>query len=178
MIRHAISKASYFVFTLLLLGLNHLAFAVDDSPQEVVKRYYTADMNGVRLSGQTYKSIKPLVSWEHEPGWDYAFITNEVKIYNAQKISNNEVIVEVRYHIIGIWGGDSFSEYDFNEVIDFTVVHDGKKWKIKKPIFPPHISPTAAIKHLEELIRTEGAEDKSRSSNLKHTIERLKDTVK
>lgn len=68
------------------------------------------DLTGVRLSGQTYKAIKPLTIWEHEPGWDYAFITDDVKIYKTQKLSNTEVLVEVRYHIVGILSGDNLSE--------------------------------------------------------------------
>ena len=174
---NVINKIVYSLFVLLIFGWSNV-FAAEESPQDVVKKYYSADLNGVRLSGKTYKAIKPLIAWEHEPGWDYAFITDDVKIYNTQKISNTEVSVEVRYHIIGILGGDSLSEYDFSEVIDFVLSQDGKKWRIKKPIFPPHISSSSAIKQIEGLIRSEKTEDKNRTANLKNTLERLKNIGK
>lgn len=174
---NVINKTAYFLIVSLLFCWSNV-FAAEESPQDVVKKYFTADLNGVRLSGQTYKTIKPLIVWEHEPGWDFAFITDDVKIYNMQKISNTEVSVEVRYRIVGILSGDDLSEYYFKEVIDFVVTREGARWKIKKPIFPPHISSVAAVKQIEELIRTEGAEDRNRASKLKNTLERLKNIGK
>ncbi len=179
MIKSAVNKISYILPILLFFNACiNAAFTEEASPQDVVKKYYTEDLNGARLSGETYKNIKPLVTWEQEPGWDHAFIADQVKIHNARKISKTEALFEVRYHVIGVVEGDNLLEYDFIEVIDFILIYEEEKWKIKKPIFPPHILPSTAIRYLEELIRSEGTEDKIRSKNLRHTIERLKEKAK
>ena len=171
------NKIFYIIFFSLFFVRLNIAFAVEGSPQDIVKKYYTADLNGVRLSGQTYENIKPLITWEHEPGWDTEFITDEVKIYST-KLNNDEALVEVRYHIIGIFSGENLLKYDFNEVIDFILIREGKEWKIKKPIFPPHVLPSTAIRHLEYLIRIEGTRDTSKVEKIKHNIERLRDMAK
>jgi hypothetical protein len=179
MTKTVINKIACFVsFVLLIIGCSNVVIADEKSPEEIVKRYYMADFNGVRLHAGQDENIQQLIAWKHEPGWDYAFIVDKISIHNVKQLSADEVIIEVRYHIIGIWQGEDFFEFDFNEVIDFVLMREGEKWKIIEPIFPPHISPSAAIKHLENLILTEGAENKIRAGNLTLVIERLKGIMK
>lgn len=158
------------------LGKFSFAFALEDTPQEIVKKYYTLDRQGIRLGLQADGDINQLVAWEYEPGWDFSFIVNNVTHYNTKKITDKEVSVEVKYQVIGILGGgEDLATYDFYELIDFIVVKTGDKWKIKTPLTPPHISVSAAIRQLEEILRIEGEENKVRAKKIKHTLQRLKE---
>lgn len=174
-----LNKKQFIYFSLLffifLNGIIKYANAAEMNPEEVVKQYYIADFNGVRLSGNTYAAITPLVSWKNEPGWDYAFIVDKIKINKIDRQISKDTIIEVKYHVIGIIG-EELAEYDFYEVIDFSLSNKGKQWKINAPIPPPHISVNAAVKNLEELIKVEREEmkDNNRINKFKHIIERLK----
>ena len=99
--------------------------------QDVVRRYYTRDLEGARLSGDTYKArIAPLITWKDEPGWDTVFVTQKVYISRSEKIAGSRAAIEVRYENIGIisggggWGAD-FLEIRFTQVVEFIVMRQG-----------------------------------------------------
>jgi len=177
MIKHATKKSfSLVVFVVLFFSYN--AFSSEITQDEIVQKYYMSDLNGIRLGKYNDDNFEKLYSWQYEPGWDYAFIVDEVNIYNTKKLSNSSTSVEVKYHIIGILGGDNVNTYEFYEIVNFILVNDGSSWKIKEPIIPPHISITAAIKQLEEIIRVDGEADKYRAIKLKYTVVRLNRPLK
>jgi hypothetical protein len=164
---------SFLFFIFLTESINYV-YAAEMRPAEIVKKYYIADLNGVRLSGNTYSTIKHLILWENEPGWDSMFIANEVRIYGTKIISDTETHIEVRYHIIGILAGDMLHAFDFTEVINFILVKKGEQWKIKGPIFLPHVALSSAKKHIEKLVQS-NTEDKTIARKYKQVMERLSD---
>lgn len=177
MIKHATKKTFLLVvFVISFFSCN--AFSSEKILQdEIVQKYYTSDLNGIRLGTYSDENFEKLYSWQYEPGWDYAFIVDEVNIYNTKKLSNGSASVEVKYHVIGILDGDNVNTYEFYEIVNFILVNEGSSWKIKGPIIPPHISITAAIKQLEEIIRVDGEADKARAKKLQYTVVRLKDML-
>ena len=176
MIKHA-TKKSFLLVVFVILFFSCNTFSFEKIQDEIVQKYFMSDLNGIRLGTYNDDKFEKLYSWQYEPGWDYAFIVDEVNIYNTKKLSNNSTSVEVKYHVIGILGGDNVSTYEFYEIVNFILVNEGSSWKIKEPIIPPHISITAAIKQLEEIIRVDGEADKARAKKLKYTVVRLKDML-
>jgi len=171
-IKHYATAKMLLVLVMIMIGSTKLCNG--GQPEETVKKYYVADLNGSRLSAATSKTVKNLVLWQEEPGWDYAFITNNVRIVNVNKTADIEASVEVRYEIVGILRGDDLLSLQFNEVVDFYLTKDGNKdWKIKSPIIPPHISNLSAGRHAKQLISVES--DKERKKKLNHLIERLRE---
>jgi len=176
MTKTVIKNSLCFFLVLCCLLRSSITFAMEDTPQDIVKKYYVLDLQGARLGLQADGDINQLSAWEYEPGWDYSFIVDSITLYNTKKISETESSVEVKYKTIGILGGgDNLSTYDFYEIIDFIVVKSGDTWKIKAPLTPPHISASSAIRQLEEIIKIEGGQNKDRAKNIKHTLQRLKE---
>jgi hypothetical protein len=167
-----------FLFFIFLNGTLNYSYAAEIRPEEIVNKYCIADLNGVRLSGNIYSAIKPLILWKNEPGWDSIFIANEVKIHDTKIISDIETHVEVRYHIVGILTGETLFDFDFTEVINFILVKKGEQWKIKGPIFPPHVALSSTKKHIAKLIQSSNTEDKTIIRKYKRIMERLNDMEK
>jgi hypothetical protein len=163
------------IFYCILL-IPNVVHGVEIRPENVVEKYFTFDLEGVRLEGGTYKLIASLITWKDEPGWDTAFITRKAYIYKQENLKENEVAIEVRYENIGLVAGDVLLDIDFTEVITFILIKESEQWKIKGPISPPHVSAKAFSKHLEQLL-TE-IENKKRVEDLKTLINRLKDMSK
>jgi hypothetical protein len=166
---------------LFTLFLSDEVIRAEMGPQEVVKKYYSADLGGARLSGDTYKAnISPLITWKEEPGWDIVFVTKRVYISKTQKTAGGKTSIEVRYDNIGILGGGfgkdaNFFEIEFTEVITFILVQHGTKWLIKEPVFYPHVSPKTLIKQFEISIAAEKEKDTERVQHLNNILYRLKE---
>ncbi|MBI5642400.1 MAG: hypothetical protein HY954_02885 [Deltaproteobacteria bacterium] len=162
-------KKIFFLFS-VLLSLSGCALK---GPEGVVRAYFTGDSKGEKLSPETYAGkIAPLVEWPSEHVWDRAFIIDGTKILRSRMISENEASVEVRYHVVGILSTYGILSYDFHEIVDFTVVEDKGKWKIRRPAIPPHLWPRSVIRHLEKALEMEP--DPGKAVFIKHDIDTLK----
>ena len=101
-------KVALLVIVPFILSCFFTAYANDSTPESVIKKFYQADFEGAKLSSEGYKRIKPLITWEHEPGWDLVFITKEAKInkieqmnypaasYGVSKTQNNSSCISCR----------------------------------------------------------------------------------
>ncbi len=168
------TKGIFNLVFMLILFLYNVALGDGNRPEDIVKKYYMADLDGARLTTEGYKAIKPLITWEDEPGWDEVFITKKAYISKIEKLSNNKLSIEVRYEILGdLEGADNLCRLVLVEVINFILIKENGQWKINSPIFPPHVSPIVASKHLEKLITKE--KDKERVDKLKILIKQLKE---
>ncbi|MCM2357751.1 MAG: hypothetical protein NDI77_06355 [Geobacteraceae bacterium] len=162
----------YCICLLIFLLLNTgIAIGSTEIPAEIVKRYCSADLNGARLSSNAYNAVRPLVYWNDEPGWDHSFVISGFDVIKSKKTTNGEVIVEVTYNVIAILNGDELLTYNFVELVDFVLAKKGKEWRIVRPIVPPHVSATAAIENITNVLKTET--DKGRVRELKHLVDRL-----
>ena len=168
-----------YVTLLINLFLSGSAIGADTGPIEVVKKYYTADLEGARINGGRYKArMTPLITWKQEPGWDTAFVTKKVYISKSEKTTGGKAIIEVRYDNVGIlvggMGADaSLLEIKFTEVVIFILVQQGTKWKIQEPVIYPHISPKTLIKEVEPII----AAHKGKNAYMVEKLENLKNRL-
>lgn len=167
------AKKLFVAILFLAMCLCKTVVGAENNPEDIVKKYYVADLEGARLNTTTYKTlIHPLIIWEHEPGWDFSFITKKAYISNIEKL-NNKISIEVRYENIGFLNGDDLIEIDFTEIVIFSLINEREQWKIQEPIFPPHVSARAFAKHFEQRIAKE--KDKSSIEKLRILINRLKE---
>jgi hypothetical protein len=171
----------FYIIILLNAFLPGNLIRAETGPIEVVKKYYTADLEGARINGGRYKArITPLITWKQEPGWDTAFVTKKVYISKSEKTKGGKAIVEVRYENAGILGGGigedaSLLEIKFTEVVIFILVQQGGKWKIQEPIIYPHISPKTLIKEVEPMIVAHKGKNADMVEKLENLINRLKE---
>ncbi len=166
----------YLVVGLVLLLYGGVSQGGESGPQGIVKEYYSMDLDGVRLSGSSWKKVRPLITWDDEPGWDQIYITKDASIHGIKNVSANKTIVEVRYRVIGILSGESLYSFAFNEIVEYVLVKNHDDWKISEPIIPPHVSPTVTLKRIEKSISSRGGTEAAK--NLGHAATRLKDLIK
>jgi len=145
----------------------------DNTPDSVVKKYYQADLDGARLSAEGYRKIKPLILWEHEPGWDLVFVTKGARIDKTGQLRTGEIYVTVFYEVLGILTGDELLEIEFTQVVTFNLIKKNGQWKIKQPVIFPHVSQLALSKHMEDVLKEN--QDKKREARLNLIIKRLRE---
>lgn len=86
------------IFALLFTAENSVA----ETPKDVVAAFCQLDFERNRLSSDKYKSIKPLVAYPEEPGWDTAFGIQNYEI-KEEIIDNSSAKVIVQYEIDRSW---------------------------------------------------------------------------
>jgi len=155
----------------LTLSSYSISYGNDSTPDSVIKKYYQADLEGARLSAEGYKTIKPLIAWEHEPGWDLVFITKNAKISKVEQLRKDETYATVIYDVIGILNGDDLLEIEFTQVVTFILIKTNAQWKIKQPVIFPHVSPLALSKHIEKVLKDN--QNKQRETKLRALMKRL-----
>ena len=67
--------------------------------RSVVENYCSLDSSGARLSSYSYESIKPLIAYEDEPGWDTIIGIESFNIISIS-ISGNSATAIVKYEIV------------------------------------------------------------------------------
>lgn len=116
------SKKTFYIASILIIFMQNFTFAMEQTPEDVVKKYYTVDLNGAKLSMDTYEAIiSPLIAWENEQGWDIAFVARKAYINNVEKINDNEVHIKVCYENAGVLSGDEVIEDEFVEEIELVL---------------------------------------------------------
>jgi len=100
----------------------------------VVAIFCEQDALGIRLSSLTWKYVKPLISWDEEPGWDTVFVIDGFNIID-ESYSNLSAKVVVRYYNVRLLSYDnngkmSLSDYKQQHDIAYNLVYDNKSWKI------------------------------------------------
>jgi len=180
MLKNSSKRVCLIVAALSLLQYGVIS-AAHRSPQETVREYFSKDLEGARLSAETYKAwIAPLITWKDEPGWDTVFVTKKVYISKTKQIESSRVAIEVRYENVGIisggggWDAD-FLEIRFTEVVEFILVRQGVEWRIQGPVFYPHVSPTRLAKDLELFMMSQNEKADGRLQKLKNILKRLKE---
>jgi hypothetical protein len=166
-------RTCFCLLALYFVNITGIAVGSTETPVNIVKKYCEADQNGSRLTSDAYAAVRPLVSWKDEPGWDHSFVITDFDITSSRITKNGEVAVEVRYKVVAIINGDELLSYSFVELVDFVLAKYGKEWKIVQPIVPPHVSVSAVIANIKDVIKSEA--DKDRVRELKYLIVRLED---
>jgi len=112
-------------------------FAAAGGPGDVVSRFCELDFEGHRLSASGYESVKPLVSYPAEPGWDRVLGIRSDEV-GEESIDGSSARVLVRYEIDRFWPDDLEDTGKYREET-FTLSREGD-WKINRPIPLPRVS--------------------------------------
>jgi hypothetical protein len=135
-------------------------------PISVVDRYCEKDLNGARLSSDSWRKsrISELTIWGNaEPGWDYAIIVGGYHVeYNMNSI--NIAKIHVTYEVLGVitstdWyaaissGQSNHISRAWSDTV-FTLTRTNNQWQISAPQMPPHVAPEMMLEHLVVLQST------------------------
>ena len=118
------------LFTTALLLCLSTANASGGSPSETVQAYCQKDFDGVRLSSKTWQQVVPLITWEHEQGWDVVTGISEFKI-TSEEISGDSAKVQVQF---------LNKSGSLDESIIVQLRNKSGQWKIIPPMYQPHVS--------------------------------------
>ena len=113
----------------MLLCLATTSVAVS-SPSGIVQEYCQKDFDGVRLSSKTWQQVLPLITWEHEQGWDVVTGISEFKI-TSEDISGDSAKVQVQF---------LNKSGSLDESIIIHLRNKSGQWKIVSPMYQPHVS--------------------------------------
>ncbi len=142
---------------LLLLGMGAGVAPVGATqvrgPQGVVRAFCQADAMGQRVEASTWGSVAPLVAWELEPAWDHVVLVGGYGVSAARREDTGEIVVDVRYSVIGQVSPLGLDTTVYVETLTFQVdAPDEGGWRIVGPPPPPHIFGTRV--DVEEMRRS------------------------
>ncbi len=152
-----IHKVALLLFVTPLLLSAGVTQTQRDSPGAIVLRYCTLDLKGARLSSTGFEKMQNLSTWEEEPGWDTLMVTDRFVIKD-QKTSGANATVTISYSNRGSISESKFAPSTQTELVRFELRRKNHVWQIASPIIQPHVSPAAAINHIQGLVRDEGEE--------------------
>ena len=149
--------------TLLLLGGDSLAQtgSLVHDPSELVIKYLSLDVKGVRLDAISREALAPYTVWKKEPLWGYAIVVTSYEVINDFKqwtvVSLTEVVIPVEYKVIGSLDWETASFYPDKRVerVGFRVKVVGDRWRIAEPKAPPHVGQKRMINYVRQAILEE-----------------------
>ena len=131
---------------LLPLPVFSLTSDLTNDPAKVVDKYLSLDKRGVRLTAQTYESVKPYVAWEQEePVWkqfvvirDYS-ISHDVTQWDI--VSSTEAFIPVTFQVLGVVHVETamFVPGPQEQMLKVHIRAVDHHWKLVGPVFPPHV---------------------------------------
>lgn len=149
------------------------------TPTEVVRDYCTMDMNGVRLTGETWQKIKSFICWEEEGGWDAVTVIRDFTVLDST-IASDTAIVTVEFKLLGSQEGDDVwypeKESDISDKKEFILIKKDQNWCISSPMYRPLVEALKIIDHLSEVLKASEAEGQNRPV-LKKSIDQLRNLI-
>ena len=152
--------------------------ATPDTATAVVRRYCQLDFDGARLSSESWNQVKDLIAWQAEPGWDTAVVVSSLEETMVTR-RGSTAIITVKYDVLGHSGGldgQEFMAEPKEEMVSFTVYSHGQNWLIERPVIPPHVSPTAMINLVQDLLARE-KEPSDRKRRLEASLRSLQQFI-
>lgn len=122
------------------------------TPEEVVGRFCQLDLEGARLSSDTWPRVVPLVTWERQPDTDPVYLVSGYEV-GAGRIEGERAEVPVRYEVIdriGVPWKEAEGDLESSSTVTFELVRERGVWKIAGPAITPRTSPES----LARVIRT------------------------
>lgn len=131
------------VFPLSVLSLTS---DLTNDPAKVVDKYLSLDKRGVRLTAQTYESVKPYVAWEQEePVWNRFVVIRDYSISDDvtqwDVVSSTEAFIPVTFQVLGVVHVETatFVPGPREQVLSVHIRAVDHRWKLVGPVFPPHV---------------------------------------
>jgi hypothetical protein len=130
--------------------------APPQTPAQVVEEYCQLDLKGARLSSDNpyVEKYFSLVTWEDEAGYDGADVAKECRVLSS-KVSGGRAEVTTEYKILGTIEANTVRRSPRTERVTFVLEKSGGKWKITRPLLPPHVSPSSLIANYWDLLKRE-----------------------
>jgi hypothetical protein len=152
--------------------------ALNHSPTDLLKRYLTLDLHGVRLEPLSQEALKPYVVWKDEPIWDKIIVVTGYEVPEDVKrwqvINNLDVLIPVEFRVLGsvdLQTATFLAEPRVQEV-RFHIKAVKGIWRIIEPILPPHVSQKRMVNYVRQALLDE--QQPSRAEKLTALREALK----
>ena len=149
-----------------------------NDPAKVVDKYLSLDKRGVRLTAQTYESVKPYVAWEQEePVWNRFVVIRDYSISDdvAQwdVVSSTEAFIPVTFQVLGMVHVETatFVLGPREQVLSVHIRAVDNHWKLVGPMFPPHVGRSRLADFVKDAMLRETNDDRAR------TLRRLRDDL-
>jgi hypothetical protein len=173
-------RTQVLVIGLLLMAGDGLARTGDitRSPADLVRKYLSLDMKGVRLEAISWVTMKPYVNWKDEPVWGHTVVIREYEVVEDisrwQVLGTLEVVIPVKYRVLGsmYWETASFVPHPEVEDVGFHVKAVNGRWRIIEPMAPPHIGHKRLIQYVRQTLLDE--KDETHRAQLASLWEELK----
>ncbi|WP_455387763.1 hypothetical protein [Petrachloros mirabilis] len=143
--------------------------ALDQSPAEIVKKYFALDQKGAKLDSLSYEALAPYRDWQEEPAWGRVVVIRGFTVaehYRQWEIVDRlEVVIPVTFEVIGAVYMETagFVPEPGVEEIRVRVKSVRNRWRIVEPVLPPHVGQKRMINFVREAWVKETEPDKRKS---------------
>ncbi len=130
--------------------------SLEQSPAEVVKKYFALDQKGAKLDALSYEALAPFREWEEEPAWGRVVVTRGFSVaehYRQWEIVDRlEVVIPVTFEVIGSVYMETagFVPEPTVEEIRVRVKSVRNRWRIVEPVLPPHVGQKRMVNFVRE----------------------------
>lgn len=149
-----------------------------NDPAKVVGKYLSLDKRGVRLTAQTYESVKPYVAWEQEePVWNRFVVIRDYSISDDvtqwDVVSSTEAFIPVTFQVLGVVHVKTatFVPGPREQVLRVHIRAVDHRWKLVGPVFPPHVGRQRMADFVKDSVFHE--DDAGRAETLRRLREAL-----
>ena len=149
-----------------------------NDPAKVVDKYLSLDKRGVRLTAQTYESVKPYVAWEQEePVWERFVVIRDYSVGDDVTqwdiVSSTEARIPVTFQVLGIVHVETatFVPAPREQVLSIRIRAVDNQWKLVEPVFPPHVGRSRLADFVKDVMLREPNDDRAR------TLRRLREDL-
>ena len=142
---------------------------LDQSPAEIVKKYFALDQKGAKLDSLSFEALAPYRDWEEEPVWGRVVVIRGFSVaehYSQWDIVDRlEVVIPVTFEVIGAVYMETagFVPESGIEEIRVRVKSVRSRWRIVEPVMPPHVGQKRMINFVREAFVKETEPDKRAS---------------
>jgi hypothetical protein len=144
----------------LVVAISHQALAqtgaLDQSPAEIVKKYFALDQKGAKLDSLSYESLAPYKDWQVEPAWGRVVMIRGFSVAEHYRqwevVDRLEVVIPVTFEVIGAVYMETagFVPESSVEEIHVRVKSVRNRWRIVEPVLPPHVGQKRMINFVRE----------------------------
>jgi hypothetical protein len=132
--------------------------ALNKDPTDLLKKYLSLDMHGVRLEPLSQEALKPYVAWKEEPVWGQVVVISAFQVSEDLKrwqvLGNLDVIIPVVFQVLGsvYLESGTFLEERKTEEIRFHIKAVRGLWRIVDPITAPHVSQKRMLNYVRQAL--------------------------
>lgn len=130
--------------------------SLNNSPAEIVKKYFALDQKGARLDALSVEALTPYKGWDEEPVWGRVVVIRNVSVaehYREWEVVNRlEIVIPVTFEVIGsvYMETAAFIPESTREEARVRVKSVRNRWRIVEPMLPPHVGYKRMIDFVRE----------------------------